>query len=74
MQIFTEIKNSKMKIVTYIFIVTKVVKINLSTTVPLTTGAKIGVGYYQPYGKNEIPLADSGKQSKDAFFTDDDKN
>ena len=49
-------------------------KINLSTTVPLTTGAKIGVGYYQPYGKNEIPLADSGKQFKDAFFTDDDKN
>ena len=48
--------------------------INLSTTVPLTTGAKIGVGYYQPYGKNEIPLADSGKQFKDAFFTDDDKN
>jgi len=46
-------------------------KINLSTTVPLTTGAKIGVGYYQPYGKNEIPLADSGKQFKDAFFTDD---
>lgn len=35
---------------------------------------KIGVGYYQPYGKNEIPLADSGKQFKDAFFTDDDKN
>lgn len=49
-------------------------KINLSTTVPLTSGAKIGVGYYQPYGKNEIPLADSGKQFKDAFFTDDDKN
>lgn len=49
-------------------------KINLCTTVPLTTGAKIGVGYYQPYGKNEIPLADSGKQFKDAFFTDDDKN
>lgn len=49
-------------------------KINLSTTVLLTTGAKIGVGYYQPYGKNEIPLADSGKQFKDAFFTDDDKN
>ena len=49
-------------------------KINLSTTVPLTTGAKIGVGYYQPYEKNEIPLADSGKQFKDAFFTDDDKN
>ena len=49
-------------------------KINLSTTVPLTTGAKIGVGYYQPYGKNEIPLADSGKQFKDAFFTDDDKD
>ena len=49
-------------------------KINLSTTVPLTTGAKIGVGYYQPYGKNEIPLAESGKQFKDAFFTDDDKN
>lgn len=49
-------------------------KINLSTTVPLTTGAKIGVGYYQPYGKNEISLADSGKQFKDAFFTDDDKN
>ena len=49
-------------------------KINLSTTIPLTTGAKIGVGYYQPYGKNEIPLADSGKQFKDAFFTDDDKN
>lgn len=49
-------------------------KINLSTTVPLTTGAKIGVGYYQPYGKNEIPFADSGKQFKDAFFTDDDKN
>lgn len=49
-------------------------KINLSTTVPLTTSAKIGVGYYQPYGKNEIPLADSGKQFKDAFFTDDDKN
>ena len=49
-------------------------KINLSTTVPLTKGAKIGVGYYQPYGKNEIPLADSGKQFKDAFFTDDDKN
>ena len=36
-------------------------KINLSTTVPLTSGAKIGVGYYQPYGKNEIPLADSGR-------------
>ena len=49
-------------------------KINLSTTVPLTSGAKIGVGYYQPYGKNEISLADSGKQFKDAFFTDDDKN
>lgn len=49
-------------------------KINLSTTVPLTTGAKIGVGYYQPYAKSEIPLADSGKQFKDAFFTDDDEN
>ena len=49
-------------------------KINLSTTVPLTTGAKIGVGYYQKKKKNEIPLADSGKQFKDAFFTDDDKN
>ena len=65
-------------------------KINLSTTVPLTTGAKIGVGYYPGHkakltpdvqifqtfddGKNEIPLADSGKQFKDAFFTDDDKN
>ena len=49
-------------------------KINLSTTDPLTSGAKIGVGYYQPYAKSEIPLADSGKQFKDAFFTDDDEN
>lgn len=49
-------------------------KINLSTTVPLTSGAKIGVGYYQLYAKSEIPLADSGKQFKDAFFTDDDEN
>ena len=73
MQIFTEIKiheNSNL----YIYRYKSSEKINLSTTVPLTTGAKIGVGYYQPYGKNEIPLADSGKQFKDAFFTDDDKN
>ena len=57
-------KNSNL----YIYRYNSSEKINLSTTVPLTTGAKIGVGYYQPYGKNEIPLADSGKQFQRCIF------
>ena len=47
-------------------------KINLSTTVPPTSEAKIGISYYQEYSGTERTLTDSGKQYKDVFFSDDD--